>query len=345
MFFFSNLIHSEPLPQPQQTLKPVPVGYFRTFTYQPLAFQPQPANPYFSYQGAAKMIQPNPLFNWAAKPTYPYGPMTTITGMPSSMYGTVQPQSHQQFHQSAQVPHQFSQLLSTSPSLSTAQSQTQPQVTNSPTYAAQAASPVASQPPPPPAPPAPQVQTSAPLQPQSQISSSSSSSASSSSTSNVSPITVVDPPLSSEMNLPSTAPAAQFYNGNNNGGNGGGGNSLRQLQYVPDMQYFTNVAPVPLPVQPVQFVPCMCPVSMGVQQPELIANKRTDDTNPMQFEYREMVPPYLQQQQQFSNNNNNNIETISSYASNAGASATAASSSSSTAPLSSVSLQTNEEQH
>lgn len=53
------------------------------------------------------------------------------------------------------------------------------------------------------------------------------------------------------------------------------------MPYVPDpvnLQYLTNVAPVPL--QQVQFVPCMCPVAVSVSagmNPDVIANKRSDD--------------------------------------------------------------------
>lgn len=61
---------------------------------------------------------------------------------------------------------------------------------------------------------------------------------------------------------------------------------IRQPPFLPEpvnLQYtITNVAPVPL--QQVQFVPCMCPVAVSVStgisagmNPELLANKRSDD--------------------------------------------------------------------
>lgn len=53
----------------------------------------------------------------------------------------------------------------------------------------------------------------------------------------------------------------------------------RQTEYLPEpvnLQYFTNVAAVPL--QQIQFVPCMCPVSVGIAS-EVISNKRSDNVN------------------------------------------------------------------
>lgn len=108
----------------------------------------------------------------------------------------------------------------------------------------------------------------------------------------------ISEPLTSEIHLPTTAPAqfmptAQFYNTNN-----GNTAPYRQMQYAPDpgnMQYYTNVGPVP--VQQVQFVPCMCPVTMGIA-PELLANKRSDDMSvPVDFQeqYSRAEQPLAQQ--------------------------------------------------
>lgn len=61
--------------------------------------------------------------------------------------------------------------------------------------------------------------------------------------------------------------------------------------YVPDpvnLQYITNVAAVPL--QQVQFVPCMCPVAVSItsgMSPDVIANKRSDDI-PIPPDYRDV---------------------------------------------------------
>lgn len=244
-------------------MKPVPVGYFRTFTYQPLAFNPQTSNQYYSYQAGAKMLQPNPLFNWPSKPSYPYGPMSPIPGMPSSIYSSMQPQHHNNLQSMSQT------MSPSSQSLSTAQSQTQPQVAlsnNSPTHLS--AIPHTVTPP--------------------SITTTTNSVGNSVPNNNPTMINTnsISEPLTSEIHLPTTAPAqftptAQFYNTNSNHGNNV---PLRQMQYVPDpsnLQYYTNVAPVP--VQQVQFVPCMCPVTLGVA-PELIANKRSDD---MTLEFQE----------------------------------------------------------
>lgn len=247
-------------------VKPVPVGYFRTFTYQPLAFNPQTSNQYYSYQAGAKMLQPNPLFNWPSKPSYPYGPISPITGMPSTLYGTIQPQSHNNLQSMSQT------MSPSSQSLSTAQSQTQPQVAlsnNSPahqsSYTAQTVTP-------------PSITTTT-------------TNIAGNSVPNNNPTMIntnsIAEPLTSEIHLPTTAPAqftptAQFYNTNSNNGNNA---PLRQMQYIPDtgnLQYYANVASVP--VQQVQFVPCMCPVTMGVA-PELIANKRSDEMSvPAEFQ-------------------------------------------------------------
>ena len=99
--------------------------------------------------------------------------------------------------------------------------------------------------------------------------------------------------LSNENNLPSPAPAAQF----NQNQMPPQSSPLRHLPMVSEpsmnMQYYANVAPVP--VQQVQFVPCMCPVSVSVTTtPEVVANKRADEVSQ---ELREIRPsePVAQQ--------------------------------------------------
>lgn len=224
------------------------------------------------------MLQPNPLFNWPSKPTYPYGPMSPMTGMPSSLYGNIQPQHHNNLQSMSQTNSPSSQ------SLSTAQSQTQQQVAlsnNSPAHPSSIPHTVLTVTPPS-ITATTNVGNSVPNNNPSMINTNS-----------------ISEPLTSEIHLPTTAPAqftptAQFYNTNSNNGNNA---PLRQMQYLPDpgnLQYYTNVAPVP--VQQVQFVPCMCPVTMGVA-PELIANKRSDDMSvPVEFQeqFSRAEPPPAQ---------------------------------------------------
>lgn len=67
-------------------------------------------------------------------------------------------------------------------------------------------------------------------------------------------------------------------------------NAPMRVPYIPDpvnLQYITNVSPVPL--QQVQFVPCMCPVAISISSgmtPDVIANKRSDDI-PISADYRD----------------------------------------------------------
>lgn len=68
-------------------------------------------------------------------------------------------------------------------------------------------------------------------------------------------------------------------------------NNSPMRPYVPDpvnLQYITSVAPVPL--QQVQFVPCMCPVAVSISSgmtPDIVANKRSDDI-PLSADYRDI---------------------------------------------------------
>lgn len=216
--------------EPQPTIKQVPVGYFRAFTYQPLAFNPQSPNQYFSYQGG-KMLQPNSVYNY---PKTQPGP----SGFSPSFYGPTPLQN---------VP--------------------QPQNTQS-------------------VPSAPTPTNAAPTQTSQQQTSSHSGSVNptaSSATSSQSQPTLND------VQPPTTVPA-QFTSNPNVINN----SPMRQMpSYVPDpvnLQYITNVAPLPL--QQIQFVPCMCPVSVsistGISTPDVIANKRSDDIQ-ISSDYRDTL--------------------------------------------------------
>lgn len=204
------LFSREPLP----AVKQVPVGYFRAFTYHPLAFNPQAPNQYFSYPNG-KMLQPNSMYSYPK--TLPGQP-----GLPSSVYG--------------QIPsHNIPQPTNTQNVLSAI----------TPTSAAQTV----------------QQQTS-------------SHSASVNPTTSTS--ATQSQPTLNDVQPPTTVPAQFSPNPHviNN-------SPMRPMPYVPDpvnLQYITNVAPVPL--QQVQFVPCMCPVAVSIGTgipPEIVANKRSDD--------------------------------------------------------------------
>lgn len=209
-FWFGGEQKIEPQP-----VKQVPLGYFRAFTYQPIAFNPQTSNPFYPYPGG-KMLQPNQMF------TYPK------TVPPSSVYGP---------------PQNMAQPPNTPTSSSAVPTQaTQPQTSANSPSASPATSTTGTQ---------------------------------SSSTLN-------------DVQLPTSVPA-QFSS------NPHVSTPIRQTPFLPEpvnLQYtITNVAPVPL--QQVQFVPCMCPVAVSVStglsagmNPELIANKRSDDIQ-MSTDYRD----------------------------------------------------------
>lgn len=212
--------------EPQPAVKQVPVGYFRAFTYHPLAFNPQTPNQYFSYQGG-KMLQPNSMYS------YPK-PLTGQPGPPSSVYGQM-PSSH------IPQPPNTQSVPATITSPNAVPTQTTPQQT--PTHSASvnpAASTTATQ----------------------------------------------SQPTSNDVQPPTTVPA-QFTSNPHVINN----SPMRQMPYVPDpvnLQYITNVAPVPL--QQVQFVPCMCPVAVSIGTgipPDVVANKRSDDIQ-MPADYRDI---------------------------------------------------------
>lgn len=197
-----------------QPVKHVPLGYFRAFTYQPIAFNPQTPNQFYNPYPGGKMLQPNPVF------TYPKT-VPSPSGLPPSVYGPVPPQNMPQPPNSPPSP-------SAVPTQATQQS-TSP---NSPSVSPSASTSGA----------------------QSQ-------------------------PTSNDIQPPTSVPAQFTSNPHVN-------TPIRQSPFLPDpvnLQYtITNVGPVPL--QQVQFVPCMCPVAVSISNgissgmnPELIANKRSDD--------------------------------------------------------------------
>lgn len=198
--------------EPQPTVKQVPFGYFRAFTYQPFAFNPQTPNQYLSYAGGKMLQQPNSLYSYPK--TLP-GP----SGLPQSIYGPV-------------PSHSIPPPPSTQSSPPAAPTQTTQQQT--PTQSAPSTPTTGTQPQP--------------------------------SLNDVQPPTTVPAQFSSNPHVGNSPP-------------------MRQMPYVPEpvnLQYITNVGP--LPVQQVQFVPCMCPVAVSIStgispavNPELIANKRSDD--------------------------------------------------------------------
>lgn len=205
----------------------MPVGYFRAFTYQPFAFNPQSSpNPYLSYS-SGKPFQPNSL--------YSYG--KTVPG--PSAYGQVPSHSIPQPPNPPSVP--------TVPPTQATQQQTTQQ------------------------------------QQQQQPSSQSPSIPSTTSTSGPQPIlNDVQPPT---IVPPQFVPNPQLNSA-----------PIRPMPFVPEpvnLQYITNVAPVPL--QQVQFVPCMCPVAVSIStginniNPELIANKRSDDNIQIPSDYRDAL--------------------------------------------------------
>ncbi|XP_037035884.1 proline-rich receptor-like protein kinase PERK8 [Bradysia coprophila] len=209
---------SEQKIEPQPTVKNVPLGYFRAFTYQPIAFNPQTPNQFYPYPGG-KMLQPNPVF------TYPK------TVPPSSVYGQAPPQN----------------MVQPPPNTPTSQSAVPTQAT----------------------------------QPQTAANSPSASPATSTTGTQ-------SQPTLNDIQPPTSVPA-QFSS------NPHVSTPIRQTPFLPEpvnLQYtITNVAPVPL--QQVQFVPCMCPVAVSVStgintgmNPELIANKRSDDI-PITADYRD----------------------------------------------------------
>lgn len=206
--------------EPQPTVKQVPVGYFRAFTYHPFSFNPQTP---FTYPPAGKMIQPNSIYSYP-KP---------LPGQSGPSYG------QNPSNNLPQPPNTQSVPSSMTPA-SGAPTQTTQQQT--PSHSASAN---------------PTTSTSA-TQPQ---------------------------PSLNDIQPPTTNPA-QFTSNPHVINN----SPMRQMPYVPDpvnLQYITNVAPVPL--QHVQFVPCMCPVAVSITSgltPEVVANKRSDDI-PISADYRD----------------------------------------------------------
>lgn len=215
--------------EPPPAVKQVPFGYFRAFTYQPLAFNPQTPNQYFSYQGG-KMLQPSSMYSYQK-------PLAGQSGLPPSVYGPMPSHNVPQptNTQTQSVPAAITPT-NAAPTQTTQQQQT-------PTQSASAN---------------PTTSTTAT---QSQ-------------------------PTSNDVQPPTTVPA-QFTSNPHVINN----SPLRQMPYVPDpvnLQYITNVAPVPL--QQVQFVPCMCPVAVSIGSgipPDVVANKRSDDI-PIPADYRDM---------------------------------------------------------
>lgn len=214
--------------EPQPTVKQVPFGYFRAFTYQPLAFSnPQTPNQYFSYAGG-KMLQPNSVFS------YP----KTLPGQPGFSPSAYGPMPSHNIPQPQNTPIAPSPPSPTNgvPTQTTQQQQTAPH--------------------------------SAPVNP----TASTTSTQSQPSLNDVQPPTTVPAQFTSNPHVINNLP-------------------MRQIpSYVPDpvnLQYITNVAPVPL--QQVQFVPCMCPVAVSISTgitPEVVANKRSDDIQ-LSTDYRD----------------------------------------------------------
>lgn len=202
--------------EPQPVIKQIPVGYFRTYTYQPLAFNPQTPNHYFSYQ-AASTVKTFP----AAAP-----PQKTVVQQ-FGVSGSTAP-SALTFNNAA------SHLAN---KLGSATTNVQPSIQQPPDMQQQYQ-------------PAEHQSLPSPV------------------TSNA------NPPINAEIlsnphhedlqqQPPSTVQHHQF----------------RQYpmpeQHLNLQYYAANVAPVPMQQQ-IQFVPCMCPVSLTLPT-EMTANKRVDE--------------------------------------------------------------------
>lgn len=203
LFVFLNsfiffIIFSEPS---TTVFKQVPVGYFRTYTYQPLSYPQQNLSPLQSYQIASRvfpnMMQQN---NWRQFSQSPVNPFLPSGGSPSMTAG------HPQMHSIPPTSPTNPPMPSFSPSMPTTPSQSD--------YSP-----------------------------------------------HVMPHTLPPP---QQMNFgPSSSPSSS---------------PLRQSIYSPpdplSLQYITNVAPIN--VQHVQFVPCMCPVTVTVSSSD-VADKRSDE--------------------------------------------------------------------
>lgn len=248
--------------EPTTTIKQVPVGYFRTFTYQPLPFNAAAASPYFSY-GASKMI--NPMQYWPSK-AYTQLPASSL----SSYNGPLQAQGS--VNQQTREP---SPLLTNS---------VLPPSSGSTSSGSPSSSSSASAPPAPTSYTNPQPNTPSSLpQPVASIAESLTSDAHlpSSPTSNtpVQPSPHTQPQQYTQSAPLAPIPAAQQYY------QSGTGSATRSLvnPYLPAADYNQMTLPymmagAPLPMPPVQFVPCMCPVSYGMAAaPEVLAGKRGED--------------------------------------------------------------------
>lgn len=264
------MLHRVSFREPTQSIKQVPVGFFRTFTYQPYQFNAAAAaSPYFNF-ATSKMI--NPLQYWPHK-AYTQLPASSL----SSYNGPLQAQGSVNQQTREPSPLQTSVVGSSTGSGS-------PQSTSSSVSMV----------------PAPELPTrsSFPNNPQS-------GNPSPIPTSNT-PIASIAESLTSDTHLPaspaSNAPVQPT--------------PYSQLQYssaplapMPASQQFTypqiNTPPrpltnnfmptdfaqmnlpymmagAPMPIPPVQFVPCMCPVSYGMTgataaTPEILTSKRTPD--------------------------------------------------------------------
>lgn len=198
-------------------MKQIPVGYFRTYTYQPLGFNPQTPNHYFSYQAASTVK----TFPPAAAP-----PQKTVV-------------------------QQFGVSGSTAPSPLTFNSAAS-HITNKLGAATTNVQPSIQQPP-------EMQQQYQPAEQQPSL---------------PTPVTSnINQPINAELlsnshheDLQQLPPSTTQHH------------QFRQYQ-LPEqhlnLQYYAaNVAP--LPMQQIQFVPCMCPVSLTLPT-EMTANKRIDD--------------------------------------------------------------------
>ena len=206
----------------------MPVGYFRTYTYQPMTFQTQSLTGLPSYHLSSRLVQ-SPLATWPQKQMQ----------MQASQQGPAQvappvPQQPQQ-----QPPQQPSQPQSQSPQLPQIVQQVPSSPITATTYMASG--------------PQSMTQKNGGL-PTHGFSNENGP------TSNMLPIPTISdfmPQQTQQQFTPN-----QYYQ------------PMRPNSYLADplnLQYTTNMN-----YQQVQFVPCMCPVSVSIA-PEIIADKRSDE--------------------------------------------------------------------
>lgn len=257
--------------EPTPTIKQVPVGFFRTFTYQPYPFNAAAApSPYYNF-GTSKLI--NPLQFWPQK-AYTQLPASSLSSYngPLQAQGSVNQQTREPSPlQTSSIGSSGTSTASGSPSTSSVSMVPAPELPTRSSF--------------------PNSQTSSP---------------SSSSSSNT-PIASIAESLTSDTHLPasptsntpvqptpysqlqysSSAPLApmpasqQFTYPPTNSGHRPLSNNFLPTDFAQlNLPYMMAGAPMPIP--PVQFVPCMCPVSYGMTgaaatSPEVLTSKRAAD--------------------------------------------------------------------